>query len=230
MRNLLDRELQKLHEEILRLGGMVENSVDQTIVALRDMNADLAESIIAKDDEIDRMEGSIEKHCLSLFALQHPMAGDLRIIGSSLKMLTDLERIADHSADIAELTVRLAKSRTTRPQATIFQMAERARGMIRKSLEAYLTGDVEAAKAVCSEDDVVDNMFNDIIMDMVNRMKQDPSCVETSIDLMFIVKYLERMADHATNIGEWVIYNKTGVHDHMQHPQQHEHDEMDDDL
>ncbi len=221
MRNLLDRELQQLNGEILRMGGLVEESVEQTIIALRELDGELARSIVAKDDLVDNMETKIEKHCLSLFALQQPLAGDLRLIGASLKMLTDLERIADHASDIAELTLRLIGSPAGTVPSGVFRMAEMTRVMLRKSLDAFIRQDVEAARAVCKDDDEVDDLFNELILDRVNVMKADPSRVEQSIDIMFIVKYLERMGDHATNIAEWVMYNVTGHHGHMQHPEDH---------
>lgn len=221
MRNLLDRELQQLNGEILRMGGLVEESVEQTIIALREMNAELARSIIAKDDLVDSMEVKIERHCLSLFALQQPLAGDLRHIGASLKMLTDLERIADHASDIAELTLRLVGCPAGTVPADVFRMAEKTRNMLRGSLDAFIRQDLEAAQKVCDDDDEVDDLFNALILDRVNAIKADPRKVEVSIDIMFIVKYLERMGDHATNISEWVTYNITGKHGHMQHPEQH---------
>ena len=221
MRNMLDRELQQLNEEILRMGGLVEDAVDQCIIVLRERNIDLARTIISRDDQIDHLETKIEKHCLSLFALQQPLAADLRLIGASLKMLTDLERIADHASDIAELTIRLAGTPALAVPNGIFQMAEKTRNMLRMALDAFVRQDTALADAVCKADDEVDDMFTGLVLDRVNVMKADASKVEASIDMMFIVKYLERMGDHATNIAEWVIYNTTGQHGHLQHPEAH---------
>jgi phosphate transport system protein len=221
MRNQFDKELQQLNGEILRMGGLVEESVEQTLIALRELDADLAKSIIAKDDLVDSMEAKIEKHCLNLFALQQPLARDLRQISSTLKLLTDLERIADHASDISELTLRLVGSPAGTVPANVFKMAEKALGMLRSSLDAFIRQDMEAARRVCQDDDEVDEFFNDIILERVNMIKAHPEKVEVSIDIMFIVKYLERMGDHATNIAEWVIYNVTGLHAHLQHPELH---------
>jgi phosphate transport system protein len=184
------------------------------------MNVDLAVEIISHDDEIDDVENRIEKKCLSLFALQQPLARDLRFIGSSLKMITDLERIADHSADISELTIRLAK-KPAKINPGIYDMAETARSMVSRSIDAFITHDMKKANAVCNDDDIVDKMFNDIIMDVASQIKSGSQSVEQLIDIMFIVKYLERMGDHATNIAEWVVYNETGKHEHLQHPELH---------
>ena len=227
MRYLLEKGLEELREEIGKMGALVEESVEKTIIALKDMNEELAKDIVAKDDEIDNVEAKIEKHCLSLFALQQPLAGDLRIIGSSLKMITDLERIGDHSADIAEITTRLISGKTIKINSKIFGMAEMARSMVGRSIDAFINQDAESAGEVCGNDDQVDDLFNEIIMDLVNQIKTTPDVTEQAIDIMFIVKYLERMADHATNISEWVVYNQTGKHKHLQHPENHMSQEQD---
>lgn len=221
MRHLLEKGLQELKEEIGRMGGLVEDSVAKTILALKEIDIEIASEIVKRDDEIDRIETKIERHCLSLFALQQPLAGDLRFIGSSLKMITDLERIADHSADIAEITQRLYLMKPVKINPDIFKMAEIARGMVIKSIDAFINHDLESASSVCQCDDEVDRLFNEMILELVNQIKASPQNTEQAIDLMFVVKYLERMADHATNICEWVVYNETGRHHHMQHPENH---------
>lgn len=217
MRYHLDKSIQELKDEIGRLGGMVEESLDKTFIALREMNVDLAKDVIAHDDEIDNLENNIEKQCLSLFALQQPLAKDLRMIGSTLKMITDLERIADHSADIAELTIRMAE-KPFKINPEIYSMAEKARIMVGRSIDAFINQDVQTAKEVCQADDEVDQLFNALVMDIAAQIKSGEQWVEQLIDMMFIVKYLERIGDHATNISEWVVYNETGMHQHLQHP------------
>ena len=223
MRYHLEKSLQELRDEISRLGGMVEESLDKMIIALKEMNTDLAKEIINHDDEIDNVENNIEKRCLSLFALQQPLAKDLRIIGSTLKMITDLERIADQAADISELTIRLAK-KPVKINADIYNMAEKSRSMVGRSIDAFINQDVKTATEVCDSDDEVDQLFNDLIMDIATQIKAGSQSVEQLIDIMFIVKYLERIGDHATNISEWVVYNETGNHQHLQHPYIHGRD------
>jgi phosphate transport system protein len=219
MRYHLEKSLQELKDEIGRLGGMVEESLDKTFLALQTMDEALARDVIIHDDAIDHAESNIEKKCLSLFALQQPLARDLRMIGSTLKMITDLERIADHAADISELILRLAP----KPQAIhpdIFRMAEKARNMVGRSIDAFINQDMETARAVCRDDDAVDQLFNELVMHIATQIKSGDRSVEQLIDIMFIVKYLERIGDHATNICEWVVYNETGMHQHLQHPQE----------
>lgn len=221
MRNLLDKELSQLNGEILRMGGLVEEAVEQSLLALREMDMARAQNVILHDDQIDQMETRIEKHCLSLFALQQPLAGDLRHIGASLKLLTDLERIADHAADIAEITLRLRGTPPGLVPAGVFRMAAKTRVMLRNALDAFVRQDEAAARAVCSADDEVDDMFTELILDRVSAIKADAAQVEAFVDVMFIIKYLERMGDHATNIAEWVTYDVTGMHAHLQHPERH---------
>ncbi|NLU52172.1 MAG: phosphate signaling complex protein PhoU [Clostridiaceae bacterium] len=217
MRHNLDRSLQELKNEIGILGGLVEESVDKTIYALRELDVEVAQEVIERDNDIDNIENKIEKKCLSLFALQQPLAGDLRFIGSTLKMITDLERIGDHSADISELILRL-KDKPVKINPDIYLMAEKARNMVGRSIDAFINQDVELATEVCRDDDEVDNFFNVLIMDIASQIKSETGSVEPLIDIMFIVKYLERIGDHATNISEWAVYNETGKHRHLQHP------------
>lgn len=216
MRYGLDKSLQELKDEIGRMGGMVEESMDKMIIALSEMNSDLARDIIAHDEEIDNIENKIEKQCLTLFALQQPLAKDLRIIGSTLKIITDLERIADQSADISELIIRLSQ-KPIKMNANIYKMAEKASNMVVRSIDSFIKEDVETAKEVCAADDEVDDLFNVLVMDIASRIRAGEEHIEQLIDIMFIVKYLERIGDHATNIGEWVVYNETGTHRHLQH-------------
>lgn len=216
MRYGLDKSLMELKDEIGRMGGMVEESVDKMIIALRELNVHLATEIIAHDEEIDNIENKIEKQCLTLFALQQPLAKDLRLIGATLKIITDLERIADQSADISELIIRLSE-KPIRLNPDIYTMAEKARSMVGRSIDSFIKQDIETAKVVCADDDEVDELFNILVMDIASRIKAGSESIEQLIDIMFIVKYLERIGDHATNIGEWVVYNETGTHRHLQH-------------
>jgi phosphate transport system protein len=143
-------------------------------------------------------------------------------------MITDLERIADHAADISELILRLASQKPVRINPVLYEMAETSRSMVRRSIDAFINHDMDTANCVCKDDDIVDKMFNDIILDIANQIRSDTQPVEQLIDIMFIVKYLERMGDHATNISEWVVYNETGKHQHLQHPEQHHYTNSDD--
>jgi phosphate transport system protein len=214
-RNFFDKELEELHVDMIKMGSLVEESIDNTIIALKKQDIELARKVFKDDDVIDDYEQKIERSCLNLIARQQPLAKDLRTISAALKIITDMERIADHASDIAEITIRMAHEKYIKPLIDIPKMAELAKQMVNKSIDAYVKQDVELAKTVCSSDDEVDDLFFKIVLELINIMKNDTESVEQAINFMFIAKYLERMADHATNIGEWVVYNVTGEHDHL---------------
>jgi len=214
-RHLFDKELETLHLELIKMGSLVEESIDNTIFALKKQDVVLAKKVFRNDDVIDDLERRIERICITLIATQQPLAKDLRTISTALKIITDMERIADHSADIAEITIRMADEKYIRPLINIPKMAELAKQMVNKSIDAYIRQDIDLANIVCKSDDEVDNLFSKITLELINIMKNDSESIEQAIDFMLIAKYLERMADHATNIGEWVVFNITGNHDHL---------------
>lgn len=214
-RHSFEQGLDDLHSELIKMGSLVEESIDNTIHALKKQDVALARQVFENDDIIDELEQAIEKKCMNLIARQQPLAKDLRTISTALKIITDMERIADHSSDIAELTIRMINVRYIKPLIDIPRMADMAKQMVNKSIDAYIRQDIKLAQEVCASDDDVDELFSKILLELVNIMKNDPEAVEQAIDFMFIAKYLERMADHATNIGEWVVFNVTGEHDHL---------------
>lgn len=211
-RNQFDQELESLHNNMVKMASLVEESIERTISALKKHDVELAKKIFQGDDLVDELEKIIERQCLNLIARQQPLAKDLRTISAALKIITDMERIADHSSDIAEITIKMAPEKYIKPLVDIPKMAECARTMVNKAIDAYIRQDVELAKAVAASDDEVDDLFFKIILELTGIMKNNPDTVEQAINLILIAKYLERMADHATNIGEWVIYNVTGEH------------------
>lgn len=214
-RGYFDRELEELKADMIRMGGLVEESIENTIIALKKQDIELARKVFRDDDIIDDLEKQIEKRCLNMIARQQPLAKDLRTISTALKIITDMERIADHSADIAEITIRMSTEKYIKPLIDIPKMAELAKQMVNTAIDSYVNQDIELATKVCGSDDDVDDLFMKIVLELMSLMKNDASVVEQAIDFMFIAKYLERMADHATNIGEWVVYNVTGEHDHL---------------
>jgi phosphate transport system protein len=215
IRHFFDKELEELHIDLIKMAGLVEESIDNTIVALKKQDIELARNIFVNDDIIDAYEGKIERRCLNLIARQQPLAKDLRTISAALKIITDLERIADHSSDIAEITIRMSKNKYIKPLIDIPKMAELAKQMVNQSIDSFIRQDTTLAQKVCDSDDAVDDLFLRIVFELVNIIKNDSAAVEQCIDFMFIAKYLERMADHATNVAEWVVYNVTGEHSHL---------------
>ncbi|HOV27221.1 MAG TPA: phosphate signaling complex protein PhoU [Pseudobacteroides sp.] len=214
-RHFFDKELEDLHQNLIKMGSLVEESIERTIIALKKQDVEMAREIFKDDDIIDEMERSIERKCMNLIARQQPLAKDLRVISTALKIITDMERIADHSSDIAEITIRMAKEKYIKPLIDVPKMAKLAKDMVNKAIDAYVRLDLELALSVCRSDDAVDELFYKIVLELINLMKNDPKSIEQAIDFMFIAKYLERMADHATNIGEWVAFVITGEHEHL---------------
>ncbi len=211
-RHYFDKELETLHLEVIKMGSLIEESIENTIIALKKQDVELAKQVFRNDDLVDEQEKKIENICLNLIARQQPLAKDLRAISTTLKIITDMERIGDQSADIAEITIRMANEKYFKPLVDIPKMAELAKIMVHKAIDSYVNQDVELAKKVCDSDDEVDDIFNKIKFELGAMMKNDPNCIDQIINFLFIAKYLERMGDHATNISEWVIFNVTGEH------------------
>ncbi len=203
-------EVESLRNDLLKMGHLVERSIIRSVESLAKKDIELAKRIIDEDDIIDDMEHDIEKRCLRLLALQQPMASDLRAIGTALKIITDLERIADHASDIAKVTVRLDGQPLIKPLIDIPRMAEIAESMIHDVLTAFVDGDIELAEEVSRRDDDVDNLYSQIFRELLLIMMEDPRTITQATYLLFVAQYLERVADHVTNLSEWVIYMVTG--------------------
>ncbi len=216
-RHVFNEQLTELRDLLLEMATMAEASIDMAMTALKNRDVDLAKKVIAGDDGIDALEQKIENLCLELIARQQPIAADLRLISMVLKMITDIERIADHSADISEITLRLGCEEPVKPLVDIPRMAEVAREMVHSAIRSFVNNDMVMAVATCRRDDEVDTLFEKVILELSKMMKEDPAIVDRAIDLILIAKYLERVGDHATNIGEWVAFNISGKHAHLTH-------------
>jgi phosphate transport system protein len=214
-RHVFDENLRQLHLDVVRMASLVEKSIEEAIHALKQKDKELAQRVIEQDDQIDEMERTIETKCIKLIATQQPIAKDLRLITSILKMITDLERIADHSADISELILQIADEEYIKPLIDIPKMAKTAREMVKNAIDAYINNDVAAAQQVCMNDKEVDDYFELIVDDLQQLMRKNPQCINQATIFILIVKYIEKIADHATNIGEWVIYIITGQHESL---------------
>ena len=211
-RHTFDQELEALHIELIRMGGLAEEAIGESISAFRNHDKVLANAIIRGDDQIDDMEKRIESRCLNLILRQQPVAGDLRKISAALKMVTDIERIADHAADIAEISMQINGEYIIDLVQHIPGMAEAAAGMVHEAIDAFVNADLEAAERIIGEDDIVDELFCQVKADLAETLKQDKDMFNNSIDFLLIAKYLERIADHAVNICEWVLFSETGIH------------------
>lgn len=212
MRDRFNRELEILNNELIEMGSVVEKAIQDAIIALREKDMILAQKIVDNDDEIDNMEKDIESRCLKLLVQQQPVAGNLRLISSIFKMITDLERIGDQVQDISEIILRIGNNKLIKELTHIPQMAEATMKMVNKSIDAFVSKDLELAEEVIEYDDIVDNLFATIKDELISLIRMDASNGEQAIDLLMIAKYLERIGDHAENIAEWVVFSITGMH------------------
>lgn len=217
-RKRFDQELTELHEELAGLGNQVDDRMEKTILALRSMDLELAREVAGSDNEIDHLEHQLESECLSLIALQQPIAKDLRVIAACLKVLTDIEREADQCADICEIICTGELNPNSLVLSHVLQMMEAARTMFRRAMNVFISRDVAEAEDICRSDDFVDNLFSKVILEVSAGLRESAN-VLGEVDLLLITKYAERMADHATNIAEWVIYIETGEHPDLNHEQ-----------
>lgn len=211
-RHTFDVELEELSTSLIWMGAAATNAVDRAITAFNTSDKTLARQVIEGDKAIDEMERNIEHKCLSLLLKQHPVAGDLRKISTAIKMITDIERIGDAAADIAEISLQLDIPAFPDIAEDITKMMMAARGMASAAIEAYVKEDLDLARKTREDDDIVDKFFLDIRAELGAKIQADTNDMDAALDYMMIIKYLERIGDHAENICEWVEFYKTGVH------------------
>ncbi len=212
MRKKFDEQLADLHQSLIKMGRAVEYAIGIANEALINRDCEKAERAIAYDAEIDNMERDIESQCLKLILQQQPVAGDLRLISAILKMITDLERVGDHSADISEITIMMGHTPFIKKLEHIPRMAGATQRMVSESIQAFVNTDLQLAKKVVDDDDEVDELFVTVKKELINAIRSDIEKSDQAIDLLMIAKYFERIGDHATNIAEWVIFSVTGEH------------------
>ncbi len=205
-RTAFEQQLVEIQEEMLLLATMVDSAIERSIAALKERDIKLARRVISDDARINRKRYDIEEHCLELIATQQPLASDLRAIVSVLYIIVDLERMADHAEGIAKVAVMLADEPPLKPYIDIPRMAEIARRMLISSLEAFKDRDAERARAVCSEDDEVDALYDQVYRELITYMVHDPKTIERATHLTWVAHNLERIADRVTNICERVVY------------------------
>ena len=210
IRQNFEQELEALRQDLVRMGQIVQNAIRNAVDALARQDQALAQQIMDGDDIIDDMQVDIEDRCIALIARQQPVAKDLRVLGTGLKITTDLERIGDHAFDIAKIVQVIGKEPLIKPLVDIPRMSALAQTMLDESLQAYLNLDIQLAEKVCRDDDVVDQLYHQVFRELLTYMLSDPSKINQATQLIFVARYLERIADHSTNVAEWVIYLVTG--------------------
>lgn len=212
MRNRFDRQLEELNDELIEMGTMIEKAIETAAKALISQDSELAKTVIEGDEQVDRQERIIENLCLKLLLQQQPVARDLRLISSALKMITDMERIGDQAADISELTIMLSETKYIKKLEHIQQMAKETMVMLVESIDAFVNKDMLKAQSVIDADDKVDELFAEVKKELIKMIHEDINCGEQASDFLMIAKYFERIGDHTTNIAEWVIFSITGEH------------------
>ena len=216
MRGRFDEQLTVLNNSLIEMGALIEHAIARATKALVSQDAETARGIIDGDPIIDDKEKEIESLCLKLLLGQHPVARDLRQISTALKMITDMERIADQATDISVLCVDLAAQEYVAKLDHILPMAEATIKMVTDSIDAFVKKDLDLAQSVINSDDVVDNLYLAVKNDLIALVHEDVENGEQAFDLLQIAKYYERIGDHAVNIAEWVIFSITGRHKNKQ--------------
>jgi phosphate transport system protein len=206
-----EHELEILNNNLTDMGTLIEAAIDKVIQAFQQEDKAMAAEIIQGDRTINDMERVIESRCLSLILRQQPVAKDLRIVTTALKVVTDMERIGDHAADISELIIRNSFKSNFGMVEAIPQMAEVAKQMVHRAVETFISCDVNAARETMKMDDVVDDLFNQVKDAVIHAMKTAGENADSYIDILMIAKYLERIGDHAVNICEWTEFHETGA-------------------
>ena len=211
MRNKFEEQLEQLHVEFIRMGALCEDAISAAAEALLERDPKLASAAEEAEREIDQKEREVENLCLKLLLQQQPVARDLREISAALKMISDLERIGDQAADIAEMTSYVCLPEGGRA-SHIADMARAVIRMVTDSVDSFVKRDLTLARQVCAADDQVDELFRQVRRELTELISADPARGEQGLDLLMVAKYLERIGDHATNVAEWVEYSLTGVH------------------
>lgn len=223
-RQAFDDQLSELEQKLLQFGAFVEAMLEKAIRALVQQDLNLAREVVDADDTADQMDLQIEQRCMRLLALQQPMAGDLRFIGTTMKVIADVERIGDYSVDIAKAAIAMADGEYFKPLVDIPRMSDIVRQMLRRALEALVGRDLEIAREVIKLDDQVDELWHLLLGELEQIMQERPETVRQAVMLLLVARYLERIADHIENVAERVIYIETG---HLQEARVHSEEESD---
>lgn len=210
MRTRFEHQLHNLNNEIIHMGAMVESAIAAAVRALETRDPALARQIASSDAVIDEKEREIEQLCLKLLLQQQPVASDLRLISAAMKMITDIERIGDQAADIAELTLLLCRQKPPGSMERLKEMARCTIHMVSEAIDAFVKKDLQLARQVVEYDDLVDSLFDEIKADLIAEIRCSRDAGETAIDVIMVAKYFERIGDHAVNVAEWVIFSITG--------------------
>lgn len=213
-RELQNMRVKNIEKDIISMSSLVEKQLYESMLCLKKYDIDKIDDIIKNDDAVDNMQKKIEEECVKFIATEQPLASDLRRVFAASKIVTDLERMADHAIDICKLTKKIGRSVSifNGNIDNLWDMDQKVRVMIKSATDAYIKNDAEYAYKICEEDDAVDKLYKGLFENIINVIKEKEDLVNDGAQLLFVVKYLERIADHVTNLCEWTIFSKNGVY------------------
>jgi phosphate transport system protein len=209
-RQVFQQQLDALQDSLVRLGDMVCEAISNSIQALQERNLDLAGQVVANDRELNQVRFTVDEACLVLLATQQPTASDLRRIISAMNVVLDLERMGDHAANVAKIAIRIGDEPPLKPLIDVPYMARRCCDMLRRALSVYAEPDIEVARAIIKDDEIVDQLYDQVFRELLTYMLEDENTIQRAMHLLFVAHNLERIADRVTNICERAIYVKTG--------------------
>jgi phosphate transport system protein len=210
-RAAFDQRLLQVRDNLIRMGQLVDAAIDRSMTALKNQDQALARQVIHEDAVINDLRFTVEEECLTLIATQQPAASDLRVIVASMNLVNDMERMGDHATGIAKTVLRMGNDPLLKPLIDLPRMAQSARDMLKRSLDAFLSRDTAAARAICDEDDTIDHLYKAIFDELLDIMARDPSTIQRGTYLLWCAHNLERMGDRVTNIAERVIFMTEGT-------------------
>ncbi|WP_315067272.1 phosphate signaling complex protein PhoU [uncultured Clostridium sp.] len=209
-----DIRVRNINKELIEMASLVEKQICESLLTLKNYDLEKADQIIKDDDKVDEMQKRIEEECIKFIATEQPLATDLRRVFTASKIVTDLERMADHAVDICKITKRIGGEIESLEGSSseLWEMDKKVRMMIKSAIEAYINEDNELAYKICESDDEIDAFYKSLFTSLINTIKVDENLIQKGTQLLFVIKYLERIGDHVTNICEWTIFSKTGVY------------------
>jgi len=209
-----DIKVKNINRDLITMANLVEKQIYESMLSLKNYDIELANKIINNDDKVDDLQKKIEEKCIKYIASEQPLATDLRKIMTASKIVTDLERMADHAVDICKITKKIDGSINSfkKSSETLWEMEKKVRDMIGVAIDSYINIDEEMAYKICKKDDEIDSFYKSLFATFIEEIKMDDSLTEKGIRLLFVIKYLERIADHVTNICEWTVYSKSGAY------------------
>ncbi|MCE5220403.1 MAG: phosphate signaling complex protein PhoU [Clostridium sp.] len=209
-----DARVKIINKELLNMSSLVEKQIYESMLSLKNYDLKKAEQVIKDDDKVDNMQKKIEDECIKFIATEQPLATDLRRVFTASKIVTDLERMADHAVDICKITKRIGRNvKSFKGNSDeLWEMEEKVRTMIKLAIDSYINEDEAMAYKICERDDEIDTFYKSLFSNLIEAIKVDENLIHEGAQLLFVIKYLERIGDHVTNICEWTIFSKTGVY------------------